>query len=119
MLPQGFQLTFQLGEIVNLAVKYDPDGLLRIRHRLMATFQVNNGKPPESKAERPIQVIALVIGTTVNHSPGHFFEVFPANRSTRGKVKLSANPTHRFPQITPEIKLLSAPRSGKAKDTSS
>jgi hypothetical protein len=81
-------------EIVNLAVKNSPNGLFRVRHRLMAAGQINDGEPAETQAERAIEKIAFVIRAAMKHRARHPPDCLRVNRFIPGKIKLAANPAH-------------------------
>jgi hypothetical protein len=90
-----FQFLAQFREVVNLTVEDDPDGFLRIGHRLVAAFEIDNGKPPEPEPERPIQVEAFIVGAAVDDAPGHLDDVLAGNRRLVFEVKLPADSAHQ------------------------
>src|SRR5438309_2087259 len=74
------KLDAQLLEVVNLAVKDHPHSFLRIRHRLMASDQINDGKAPEAKPYCTGNKVALVVRTTMYHRLGHSPDRFRFDR---------------------------------------
>src|SRR6516162_3908473 len=52
-------------EIVNLAIENHPDLLLKVRHRLMTSGQINDRKTPEAESERTVKIVPLVIRAAV------------------------------------------------------
>jgi hypothetical protein len=90
----SFKLGTQLFEIVNLAVQNDPDCFLGIRHWLMPSGQIDDGKPPKPKSDRTRDEVTLIVGTAVKHGLGHPPDRARLHRLVPGKVKLAANAAH-------------------------
>jgi hypothetical protein len=61
----------QFLKVIDLAVEYDPDRFILIRHRLRAGVQINDGQAEMSQTDIAIQMDALSIGTTVTHGVEH------------------------------------------------
>ena len=95
-----FELSAQLFEIVNLAVKNDPHCFFGVRHRLVAAGQIDDGKPPKAEANRAIEKVALVVGSAMANRFGHSPDRFRFHRLVPGKVKLAANAAHLFEKLT-------------------
>src|SRR6185295_14695565 len=65
------QFALQLGEIVNLPIEHHPYRLFRIRHWLMATRKVNDGKAAKTKPQWTVKEEAFVIRSAVHDRIGH------------------------------------------------
>ncbi|HEU0050214.1 MAG TPA: hypothetical protein VFQ43_21675, partial [Nitrososphaera sp.] len=74
----------------------------RVRHWLMTSGQINNGKPPEPESERPGNQVAFVVGTTMDHRLGHPPDRVRFDRFVPDKVKLAANAAHFLSNPTAE-----------------
>jgi len=84
----------QFLEIINLAVKDDPDRFFGIRHRLVASRQINDGKPPEAESERSGDQIALIVRSAMPNRFGHLPDRIRFHRFAPSEVKLAANAAH-------------------------
>ena len=89
-----FEFGTQFPVVINLAVKNDPHGLFRIGHRLVAAGQVNDRKPPETKAERAVKKITLVVRAAMKNRLRHPADRVLIHRFVAGDFNLSANAAH-------------------------
>ena len=71
VIATAFELAAEFGKVINLAIEDHPDVAVGIRHRLMATGHINNGKTPKSQSERSIKVKALIIRTSMRDRRRH------------------------------------------------
>src|SRR5437660_11857548 len=71
LMALALQLCSQFPVIVNLAVKNDPNCFLGIRHRLMTSGQINDGKSSEAEPDRTREEVTLVVRTAMDDRSGH------------------------------------------------
>src|SRR5690242_9560508 len=88
------ELALELLEVVDFTVKGDPDGFLGVRHGLMAARKVDNREPAETEAQRAVEKVPFIIGTTMDDGVGHGFDVPAPNGGQASEVILSADATH-------------------------
>src|SRR5208282_2322724 len=93
-VPEIFEFETQLGKVIDFAVENHADRFLRIRHRLVAALDIDNREAPEAQSNRPTDVVALVVGTTMDDAARHLLYVPAQDRSMPLVAKLSANSTH-------------------------
>ncbi len=67
----GFELFAQISEIVNLAVKGDPDGAVFIAHGLLAKGGVDDGEAAVAEGDVLADEVAVAIGAAVGECGGH------------------------------------------------
>ena len=91
----GFQFAPQLQKIIDLAIKHDPYGLFLIRHRLVATAEINDRKTPKAEAKRAGKEKSFIIWASMNQRPSHPLNVIEADGALILKIVLAANTTHR------------------------
>ena len=88
------KLDAQFLEVVNFTIQDDPDCFFSVRHRLMASRQIDDGKSSEAKPYCTGNKVAFVIRTAVDHCLGHSPNRFQFHRVVPGEVKLAANAAH-------------------------
>src|SRR5258706_6195171 len=109
------KFALQFGKIVNFPIENYPDGLILVRHRLMATGKVNNGQSAETKSQWSGKKVTFIIRTTVDDGSGHSLDVGPLHGRTISKIELSAYSAHgidllRYCSIFCDLRLLHALR---------
>src|SRR5260370_36653145 len=90
----AFEFGPKLREVVNLTVEDHPDLLLRIRHGLMASGQIDDGKPPETQSKGRGQIVALVVRPAMENGASHSADRFRIHRFLVVKVKRAADSAH-------------------------
>src|SRR5262249_33281835 len=88
------QLCPQLGEVVDLSIEDPPDGLLGIRHRLVATRQIDDREPAEAETERACIQIAFVVRAAMGNGARHRFHVARHDAAAVSEVELPADSAH-------------------------
>jgi hypothetical protein len=68
---KALQFLSQLKKVVDLAIKYDPGRLFLVCHGLMAACKIDDRQPTKAKTYRTIEMIALIVGTTMMHRTRH------------------------------------------------
>jgi len=84
----------QFGEVVNLAVEDDPDTLVFVRDRLIASVEINDGEATHGKSHARRAVKAVAIGTAMRDGRVHAFEQGFFNRMLI-VVRHAADATHK------------------------
>src|SRR5580704_16029791 len=97
-----FEGLSQLPVVVDLAVEYNPDGIVLIGHGLVTGAQINDAQPTHCEAYVPIQVKTLVIGPTMHNLSVHCLQSLALNAALRTKIKRSTNSAHRYPLLKRE-----------------
>src|SRR5882724_8860485 len=90
----------QLFEVVDLAVQDDPDCFLCIRHRLVASGQIDDRETAKAETNRAIEKVALVVGTAMPNLFGHSPNRVRFDRLVPDKVKLAADAAHCLEKLT-------------------
>ena len=67
----GFQLSPQVGKVVNLPVADYPDSAVLVVDGLFAGLQINDGEPTHCEADIALQVKPVIIGAAVHESFTH------------------------------------------------
>ena len=96
MVAARFQLPAQFLVIVNLAVKYHPQGLVFVGHGLMTALQVDHLQAAHAQAHILIQVKTLVVGAAVHHGLTHLAQQRRGNPLLFVLVDLAGYPAHRY-----------------------
>jgi len=87
------QLGLEFPVVVDLSVAEDPDGTVLGAERLVTTVEVDDREAPEREPERPIALVASVIGTAMNDGIRHVDQELGVDRSTITS-KLSRDTAH-------------------------
>ena len=73
-VPGGLEAGTQVEGVVNLPVEDDPDGVVLVRHRLLATGEVDYGKALHADGDTVIDERSILVGATVVDGLLHAFE---------------------------------------------
>ena len=84
----------QLREVVDLAIKHDPDRLVLVGHRLMTAREVDNRETTESESQAAGVEVALVVRPPVRDGRCHCAYRGRRDGSLVGKVVLAADAAH-------------------------
>jgi len=95
-VPICFQLSPELLKIVDFTIEDDPNGFFLVRHGLVAARKIDDREPSKTESERPCDIVALIIGTSMDKGVGHLLDVLTENRSLAPEIILSANTAHEF-----------------------
>src|SRR6266513_2018051 len=72
-VPICFQLSPELLKIVDFTIEDDPNGFFLVRHGLVAARKVDDREPSKTESERPCDIVALIIGTSMDKGVGLSF----------------------------------------------
>src|SRR5467141_3580843 len=86
--------------VIYLAVEYDPDCVVFIAQRLMATRKVNNREPAKSQAQRTGCKEPFVIWSTMKDRARHLLEKRERHNSSPIRHQFSADPAHSIFRFT-------------------
>jgi hypothetical protein len=93
LVPFGFELLSQCRMIVNFAVEDDPNSAVLIRHWLIASFQIDDGKAAETQCDVSSQVEPVPVRASVHDAGGHAPNSID-RVSAFAKMQDTGNPTH-------------------------
>jgi hypothetical protein len=71
MMASVLELGSELLEVVNFSVENDPDGSVLVKHRLVASSQIDDAKAAHTEARSVFDEDAFVIRTAVHNSLAH------------------------------------------------
>src|SRR5882672_10623168 len=86
----------QLFEIVDFAVKNDPDRTILVRERLVAPFHVNNRQSAEPQTDAGTAIAPLVIRPPMADSVGHGLEYPGLEGGFTSGFEDAADPAHNL-----------------------
>src|SRR5689334_21328936 len=87
------KVCIELGKVVRLTVKDDPQGLIFIGNRLVATFHIDDGEASHAQADAWFRVKAIAIRPTMENGLRHLIEELQIGRSMIGRGD-TTNTTH-------------------------
>ena len=70
----GLEAGTQVEGVVDLSVEDDPDGVVLVRHRLLATGEVDDGKALHADGDAVVDERTILVGATVVDGLFHAFE---------------------------------------------
>ena len=79
-MTSALQVFAQPLETVDLAVTHQCQGAFDVRKRLVAAGEVDDGEPTHADAAGAVEVIAVVVRSTVHRARGHGHERRPLDR---------------------------------------
>src|SRR5260370_32769291 len=88
------QVLPQLGVVIDLAIKHDPNAAVFIGNRLMAAGKIDNAKTAKTKTDTRADIDALVVGTTVNNGLVHPVDEVSGNLLFPLKLEYALDPPH-------------------------
>ena len=93
----GFlQAGFNVGEIVDLAIKYDGNAVIFVKERLVSASEINDAKAALSERYITIKKKPLVIRPAMPDCQAHSLENFGWWNFSPIKMQISANATHKL-----------------------
>ena len=88
------QFFAQLHVIIDLTIENQPHCFFGIRHWLMASGQINDGKPPKPEPKRTGNKVTLVIGSAVCDGTRHPHNGLALHRFASLEIKLACYAAH-------------------------
>ena len=95
-MTSGQEIVTEFLEIIDFPVKDNPDSPILVRKRLMTRCQVDDGKAAKTQAHRAGQVVAFIVGPTMNDRVGHSFQQAAGDRLLPVEVQFTADSAHRL-----------------------
>src|SRR5436853_385121 len=89
-----FELRRELPIVVNLPVEDDPDGLVFVRHRLVAGFEIDDAEARHPDTEWAVAMNSAPIRSSVDEDLTHSLQRLPADGPARVNLDDSEDPAH-------------------------
>src|ERR1022692_4646562 len=94
MMASVLELGSELLEVVNFSVENDPDGSVLVKHRLVASSQIDDAKAAHTEARAVFDENAFVIWTAMHYSLAHAVNRVRFNSLVCSRAQEAHDSTH-------------------------